>query len=189
MDNVISSINKETLGHKIGIPLDSARASYSLDSVLVNSHEEFNDLVNSFVIHLMRRLRGLKINEPADSSASESFALLERTFAHDGGVKGAMLEAQTGVRGGMRYVLDALTEQFKKEEREKEVNRVLLEALDPLDWKSQVAFIKALMERLTGHLPEDIKNQPPERYANHVHLLAKAYAESIDQLSHTFKML
>ena len=189
LDNVISTINKEALAQKIGIPLDSARASYSLDSVLVDSHEEFNDLVDSFVLHLMRRLRGLEMNMPAGSSNAESFALLERAFARDGGVKGAMLEAQTGVKGGMRYVLDALTEQFKKEEREKEINRVLLEALDPLDWESQVAFIKALMERLRGHLPEDIKNQPPERYANHLHLLARAYAESIDQLSHTFKML
>ena len=189
LQNMITMINAGALAQKIGIPLDSARASYHLDSVLIDSHESFNDTVTSFVIHLLSRIRGIEADQPAEAYSGESFALLERTFARDGGVKGAMLEARTGVRGGMRYILDALTEQFKKEEREKEVNRVLLEALDPLDWDSQVAVIKALMERLWVHLPEDITSQPPERYANYVQLLSKAYVESMDHLNHTFQML
>jgi len=52
-----------------------------------------------------------------------------------------------------------------------------------------VSLVKALLERLWSHLPEDIRNQPPERYANHVQPLAKAYVESMDQLTHTFRSL
>lgn len=189
LSDVISLINAGALAERINIPVDSARAAYSLDSVLVAGHEAFNDTVTSFVVHLLRRVRGADANEPTEAFGAEAFALLERTFTRDGGLKGALLEAQTGSKGGMRFVLDAMTEQFKKEEREKEVNRVLTEALDPLDWDSQVAIMKALLERLWIHLPEDIRGQPPERYASQVQLLAKAYVESMDQLNLTFRSL
>ena len=66
---------------------------------------------------------------------------------------------------------------------------MLIEAFDPLDWDSQVALMEALMKRLGTQLPEDIREQPPERYANHVQKLAKAYVESMDQLNFTFKSL
>lgn len=187
--DVISLINENSLAERISLPVDSARASYSLDTVLAQSHEAFNDTVTSFVVHLFRRVRGVDVSEPVQAFGAEAFALLERTFAHGGGIKAALLEAQTGAKGGMRYVLDAMTEQFKKEEREKEVQRVLLEALDPLDWDSQVTLIKALLERLWTHLPDDIRDHPPERYANHVGLLARAYVESMDQLNHAFRSL
>ena len=131
--DVISLINENALAQKIGIPVDSARAAYSLETVLTNGHEVFNDIVTAFVLHLFRRVRGVDAAEPAESMGAEAFALLERTFAKGGGVKAAMLEAQNGTKGGIRYVLDAMTEQFKKEEREKEVHRVLMEALDPLE--------------------------------------------------------
>lgn len=187
--DVISLINENSLAERISLPVDSARASYLLDTVLVQSHEAFNDTITSFVVHVFRRVRGVDVNEPVQAFGAEAFALLERTFAHGGGVKTALLEAQTGTKGGMRYVLDAMTEQFKKEEREKEVQRVVLEALDPLDWDSQVSLIKALLERLWTHLPDDIRDQPPERYANHVEPLARAYVESMDQLNHAFRSL
>lgn len=187
--DVISLINENSLAERISLPVDSARASYSLDSVLAQSHEAFNDTITAFVVHLFRRVRGVDVNEPIQAFSAEAFALLERTFAQHGGVKTALAEAQTGTKGGMRYVLDAMTEQFKKEERGKEVQRVLMEALDPLNWDSQVALIKALLERLWIHLPDDIRDHPPEKYANHVGPLAKAYVESMDQLTHAFRSL
>ena len=190
--DVISLINENSLAEK-GSACRSTRPGppTPLDTVLAQSHEAFNDTIKSRSWFICSGGCAVWMPmKPVQAFGAEAFALLERTFMHDGGgVKAALLEARTGIKGGMRYILDALTEQFKKEEREKEVNRVLLEALDPLDWESQVAFIKALMGRLSGHLPEDIMNQPPERYANHVHLLSKTYVESMDQLNHTFQML
>ena len=67
-----------------------------------------------------------------------------------------------------------MTEQFKTDEREKEINRILEEALDPLDWSSQVAFMSALIERLKDHLPTDITDRPAEQYASYIQELTRA---------------
>jgi hypothetical protein len=189
LEVVLSMISSESLGERIKLPIDNARAVFQLDSVLVDNHEVFNETITAFYIHLIRKVRGIIGPAEHPTSCAEAHDLLSRTYARDGGYRGALAEASGGLKGGMRFILDAMTEQFKKEEREKEVNRVLTEALDPLDWNSQVALMEALLERLGPHLPEDIRAQPPERYANQVQLLAKAYAESMDQLNLTFRSL
>ena len=182
-------ISSESLVERIKLPHRQRTAVFQLDSVLVDNHEVFNETITAFYIHLIRKVRGIIGPAEHTTSCAEAHDLLSRTYARDGGYRGALAEASGGFRGGMRFILDAMTEQFKKEEREKEVNRVLTEALDPLDWNSQVALMKALLERLGPHLPEDIRAQPPERYANQVQLLSKAYVESMDQLNLTFRSL
>jgi len=186
---VLSLINSESLTARINLPIDSARAAFQLDSVIAESHEVFNETVTSFFCHLIRRVRGM--GEPAylDASGGEAFALLERTYTRKGGLKGALAEARGGFQGGLRSVLDAMTEQFKKEAQESEVNRVLKEALDPLDWEAQVSFVTALVNRLRTHLPSEITDNPAERYANHVETLARAYVESMDRLNSVFRLL
>ena len=186
---VLSLINSESLTARINLPIDSARAAFPLDSVIAESHEVFNETVTSFFCHLIRRVRGM--GEPAylEASGGEAFALLERTYTRKGGLKGALAEARAGFQGGLRSVLDAMTEQFKKEAQESEVNRVLKEALDPLDWEAQVSFVTALVNRLKTHLPSEITDKPAERYANHVETLARAYVESMDRLNSVFRLL
>jgi len=187
LHTVVALISEDSLVERINRPIDSARASYSLESVLIQDFETFNDQVISFYIHLIRRVRGAGHLQRTEVLDAEAFDLLERAFSSNGGAKGALLEARMGTRGGMRFVLDAMTERYKKEEREKEVFRVLIEAMDPLDWKSKASFIEALMSSLRAHLPDDVKDQSPERYAGNVPLLAKAYVESMDKLNSVFR--
>ena len=189
LESVLSLIRPSNLADRISSPIDNARATYLLDSVIVDGNDAFNEIIYSFYLHLMRHARGVEESVPTENVGGDALALLERSFARDGGVKGALTESRLGLKGGMRFVLDVMTEQFKKEEWEKEVNRVLLEAVDPADWNGQVAFIKALMSRLHGHLPEDILAYPPEKYGNHVQVLARAYVESLDKLHLTFRSL
>jgi hypothetical protein len=101
-------------------------------------------------------------------------------FQTDGGQAAALAEARDGTRGGLRYVLDALTERFKAEQQVNHVRWVLKEALDPTDWPAKVAFTAALLQRLAPHLPADIRAMPPERLAKRYDLIAQAYVRSID---------
>ena len=146
LQSILSEISAETLTNLIGLPIDTARAVYIMDSVTVNSYEEFNETIASFYLHLIRHIR--KLAEPVDLEAAgaEAFALLERTFSKKGGLQAALAEAKNAINGGLRLVLDMVTEQFKREEQEKHINRVLKSALDPLDWKGKVGLMGALHE-------------------------------------------
>ena len=91
---ILSEISVETLTNQIGLPIDTARAAYIMDSVTVNSHKEFNETIASFYLHLIRHTR--KLGEPVDLEAAgaEAFALLERTFSKKGGLQAALAEAK-----------------------------------------------------------------------------------------------
>ena len=112
----------------------------------------------------------------------EALALLERACSDMGGLPGARAEAKFAVEGGMRTLLDRITEQYKSELRFKRVNRVLKEALDPLDWDGQVGFVRALLDRLRPHLPATLRNTDPARLVRRREELVRAYVQGMDRV-------
>jgi len=182
LESILSEINTDALSQTIGQPIDSARAAYIMDSVVAESNTAFNDTITAFYIHLLRHTRN--VLEPIDLNAAgaEAFALLERTFQKKGGVRTALAEAISATNGGLRRILDDITAQFKHEQLEMHVNRVLKLVLDPLDWQGKVELIRAILKRLEHQLPQDILSQPPEQYAAHYDVIVRAYINSMDQI-------
>lgn len=185
---VVSEIEAYNLAKRIGIPIDSARAAFAVDSVTVKSYEEFKDKMPAFYIQLMRNTKRLPENIETNIVESEAFALLERGFSNKGGIPAAMDEARNGINGGLRLIFDIMTDQLKKEEQEKYVNFVLKNALDPLDWESKVAFIEKLLKKLENILPEATRAEP-ERFAGHYEKIVTAYVNSINHLNTLFRSL
>ncbi len=189
VEAVLTEIDADELARKIGLPIDTARARYVMGELLVDSNDEFHDAVSAFYLALLRHT-GVVPSSSADHAVpGESLALLERAFVNKGGVGAARAEARDGINGGMRFVLDVMTEQYKLEQQSKRVASVLQEALDPLNWNERVAFMRAFLERLGPQLPADLRGEPPERFARHYDLIVKTYVQSLDrvkQLLRTF---
>jgi hypothetical protein len=186
---VLLEINKDTLAKRIGLPIDSARATYIIDSVIIESYEEFFNLISSFYIHILRHTRKAVNPIDTDMAGAEGFALLERAFSNKGGFQAAVAEARNATNGGLRFVLDLMTEQFKKEQHQKHIIHVFKLALDPLDWQGKVNLMKSLLDRLKSHLPIEITSQPAERYAGHYEDIVEAYVQSMDQVKSIFRSI
>jgi len=93
------------------------------------------------------------------------------------------------VSGGLRFILDKMTEQFKMEQQEKHVNHVLKSVMNPLDWENKVSLMEALLKLLQCHFPSDIVSQPPDRFAGQYEGIVKAYVRSVDQMKSLFRSL
>jgi len=189
LNTILSEIDKENLAKNIGLPIDTARATYLLDSVTIENHEEFNDIISAFYLHLLRHTQTIKPTKDLQKAGPDALALLERAFSTKGGIVTALVEAKDGTYGGMRFVLDVMTEHFKMEEQEKHINRILKEALDPLDWNTKVEFMKEFLKRLAPYLPSEIKTAPPERFARHYEAIIRNYIKSIDNVKDLLKSL
>jgi len=169
--------------------IDLARATYLLDSVTVESNNGLVDTITSFYIHMIRHTR--KLSEQIDlvTAGAEALALLERAFSGSGGFNTALSESKTAVNGGLRVILDKMTEQFKMEQQEKHINHVLKSVMDPLDWESKVSLMRALLKRLQNYLPSDIVSEPPDRFAGKWEAVVKGYVKSADQMKFFFRSL
>jgi len=176
-------ISEDTLARKFGVPIDSARASYVLGTSTVESYDQFLETLLGFYVHLQRYLAPDTIGL-VDTNAvrAETVALLERTFHGKGGWETAFAQSKDGTQGGMRSVLDAMTQRFKTEKQTAYVQRVFKEAVNPLEWNQRVEFVRSAMKCLAPFLPPEIAGNPPERFARDYEMIARIYVESMDRV-------
>lgn len=179
---VAAEISREHLAECIGLPIDGARASYTLESPIARSDAESRETVTSFCIHLAQYAGRVPGRVIFDNFGHDAQALLERTFAQYGGAAAACAEARTGVRGGLRFVLDRMTDQYKHECQEKHVAYVLSNAVDELDWSAKVRFVKEFFQRFPDSLPAECPPDSIERFAKNFQLIVQTHINGIDQL-------
>jgi len=187
--HVLTDISQESVVREIALPIDTARATFVMDSVLIKDFDEFVDTTVAFYAHLLRHTQRLSGAEDTKGLKDDVKMLFERTFGGEGGYDIARAEAKSGERGGMRFVLDTVTEQFKREKREAYVAYVVHQAVGGLDWDGKVTFIGELLRRLAPALPPDISPTTPERYARHVDVVVRAYASSMDRVTAVLKTM
>jgi len=190
IDTILDELGEATIAQKIGIPLDEARMTFVPVPVQVESWDEFIEITTALYC---RFLRYTDIpGEPFESRDAEgrTVVLLENAFAREGGIDEAYAEAtQPSRKGGMRYVLDAMTERYKAEETEKHILLTMKTGIDSRDYKAKVEFVTAFLGRFAPFLPEGIRDKEPGYFANAWELLARAYARSLDAVKSLLRRL
>jgi len=163
-DNIVSLISEQALAQKFRA-IDSARACFILESLRIKSYEELINILQAYYIHLQRYVGSSPEVPDMGEARSETIKLLGRTFYNKGGDKAAFVQARDGTQGGIRSILDMLTEQYKADKQDAYINRVYKDAIADMDWEKRIKCIQAIMKKIGPSLPEELKNQPPERFA------------------------
>ena len=189
LERLFSKISSQAVAEQVTLPLDEARARYQLDGVIANNVEQFHDTLIGFYVHMLRHTHEAIGRLDRDALLGEVLEILECAFVSDGGYRAARAEALDGTHGGLRLVLDRLTDQMKREKTERYLRLAFTEAIDPLDWDAKVRLICALLERLRPYLPPELPEQPPERYAVEYERIVRAYAESLERVTRLLKTL
>jgi hypothetical protein len=189
IERVLEEISEENLTEKVALPVDEARLSYVSEKATVHDGFEFNDAITAFYVHMFRHIESPSGNMNRDALAAEAIDLVQRAFDQKGGYKAALAEGTHGANGGMRAVLDSMTERLKQEERAKCISRGFKEAIDPLDWDAKVRLMEVFIKRIEPELPPDLKDIPPKKLASHWETVLQCYAESRDRISDFLKRL
>ncbi|MCL4217605.1 MAG: hypothetical protein KJ052_11470 [Candidatus Hydrogenedentes bacterium] len=179
---LLQEIDLNALAKKIGAPFDEARASFVLDRVTVETREEFVDVLTAFSHHVFNHVGTLSSDRDSDGLASDTFDALEKALARQGGMKSAFAEACSASHGGLRFVLDLLTDQFKNDAVSKHVTLTMNKTLQLLGYDERVAMVRALLDLLGPGLPDEFVSAPPEQFVQQVEPLIRAYVQSIDMI-------
>jgi len=178
LNYILKQINPDLIRSTITQVYDEARASFILNKVTVETHEEFLDYLTAFYAHIYRYTN--KIDQPIDKNAldSESLNIFNKTFNDKTKYNEALAESKNGTKGGMRYIFDIITEYLKQVAAEKHIIKIFRETIDPLEYQNRVTIIKEILYREKGNLPKELSSQPPEKYAVDYEDIIKAYAQS-----------
>lgn len=182
LDAILNEISSQALARKFDRPIDEARAVYRIDSITVESYDSFLDAISAFYLHLERHAGLAGPAATPEAVAADAQDCLERALVRSGGLQGAWSEAHEPLKGGLGFIFNVMTQQFKNDARGKHVRWVFRNAMDPLDWDGRVALLAALLRRVGPQLPADIRSQPAARFAKHVELVIDAYVRSLHPL-------
>lgn len=147
-DDIILQFKEETIAERIRLPLSEARLTYAMTSITVSSEEDFLKEVPAYYRHVLRHTGRISASADDKSTRLEALALLEKAFAASGGLKAACSEGLNGTHGGMRFVLDAMTEQMDEDMVKENVATVLDQHIRPLDSTSRHKLIHRVVEKL-----------------------------------------
>jgi len=189
-DALTAEIREAALVRQFDLPIDSARASFPLASSTVRSYDEFREIVEAFFVHIeCYQNPEVAVLSDLQQARKDALRLLARAFGNDGGIRGAHARARTGVDGGIRSVLDAMTERYKAEQRAQHIEVFLETAVKGMDPADQVRFARGAMERLGPMLPAELREEPPERFAHHIDQIARVYAQSVGSVEHLLRTM
>ncbi len=189
-DTITAEIRELALVRKFDAPIDSARASFVLAASTVRSYDEFLGIIESFFTHLLSYAHPETAAEAdLDRAKDGATSLLARAFCNHGSLPGAFARAQTGIDGGMRSVLDAMTDRYRVERRAEYIETFLSKAFTGMDPAEQVRFARGALERLWPMLSEELRREPPERFVNRIDEVVRVYASSMAGIERMLKTM
>jgi hypothetical protein len=186
---VMAEISATQLAQIIGMPIDEARSSFVLDSVIVQDAAQLEDVIQAFYVHLRSGKQETESSITGMTYLVEANLLLEEAFRNDGGYEAVLAEAQTGIQGGLRMILDRLTEHYKHRQKESYVNYVLKMALDAFDWQGKIDFMKSFFVQCPDAIPEELRAEDPTRYAKYWKLIIQNYIQSMERIQSLIRTL
>jgi hypothetical protein len=189
LDAILNQLSEENVVKAAGRDIDNACVTFSTDSSVVPSAEAFTEVVTSFYIHLLSETGVLLTRINSSAAERDALRLVGEAFHKQGGLKGARLEAEIGVNGGLRAVLDAMADYYRAQAMENHIMFVLETALDDRDRPAKVALIRAFQRRFGRLLPPDIAQIEPEDLVAQWKVIARAYARSLDSLKNLIRRL
>ncbi|RKY10699.1 MAG: hypothetical protein DRP56_00335 [Planctomycetota bacterium] len=189
-DSVVSSISAKHLDESFGTDIDNARASFILPSTVVESYADFTDFTEAFYNHLC----GFTKTKPTVTGSGKHqsaavYSLIDRAFANKGGYAEARCRAIDGGGGGLRVVLDEITEQFKRDIYADQINASFKRAIDIRDDDEKKAFIAGALKRLDRFLPDGWADRDPASLLGQTEVLAKIYVKAVDAVRQNMSRL
>lgn len=181
VEALIGQISDEHLAREISCPIATARATYLLPDLVVESNEAFNETITAFYLHLLRHCN-MEPLQPNVHYEAEALALVERAFSRDGGASAAWAEARDPTRrGGLCFVLDRVTRQFDSEQILKLVDCVFGK-FEALSWAEKVAFMQVFRQHIWSRVPGTGPLAPAEELALEYRSVLETHVQMLNHL-------
>ena len=189
LNHIIEEADPDRLEHDISLPIDLAREQFYLESTTVESYDELIHVLSRFYRHMHTQQHPDQPMPDEGRITTEAIALARNAYAPPHSFEELVRNARKGTNGGLRTILDTLTDHLKVEAKQNQLLKVFNEAIDPLNHEQKTELMKLLMERHKNTMPPDFRAQQPEYYAEHIEQIVQIILEAQKPLFDTFRKL
>ena len=188
-DAILRQFREDHFTGTIDWDIDQARLSFTLNSAVVRSDEEFVEIVTSYYLRLQSNTGVLYTPEASDKAYFDAVALVEEAFHKEGGLRAAQLQARQGTNGGLRTVIARMTETFKMKVHQDHFILMSGTALDGRDKDAKEKLVRAFLRKFGDLLPKDVAEADPKYIAEHWSTIVRACAQYLDRIKNMIRKL
>jgi hypothetical protein len=176
------------IAKNVSIAHDEARIQYALRKNTVANYAEFIEKITDYYNHHVSRciLHGGYLSRT--EAAGRAKQALDQDYRRRGGnLMTAFKDASDGTAGGLRVVLDRLSESLKAESVEMYIREAFDRYVAPSSWEEKVDIMRQFIARFEDLLSSSIRADQPERYAFNFEELIRSYIDSLRKTSSIFR--
>lgn len=189
LNHILEEADPDQLEQDILLPIDLAREQFYLESTTVESYDELIQVLSRFYRHMYNQRHHDQTIPDEGRITTEAIALAQKAYAPPHSFEELVRNARKGTNGGLRTIMDTLTDHLKQEAKKNHLVKVFKEAIDPLDNDHKTELIKLLTERYKNTMPLDVRAEEPEYYTEHLEQIVQIILEAQKPLFDTFRKL
>jgi len=187
---ILSALDERTIAQEVAIPHDEARMQYPLRSNTVRDFDEFTNLIGDYYNYHFTKCVSSGGSLSKVEASGRAKEILEGEYRRRGGnITTAFNDAHEGTNGGMRAILDLLSERLKAESVQRYVRDVFDREVAPNSWEDKVEIIRQFISQCGMQLSSSVRANQPERYAHDFEALIRSYVQALQQTSAMFRRL
>ena len=189
LNHLLEQIETVLFDSTLQIEFDTARERFYCEQNSVKNYDELMKLLERFYTHMLRHTKTVPDKLDENRLMSEGLNLVQNAFPGKESLNAMINDAKRGTNGGLKAILDAITDYLKESTQQKHILTTFKEALDPLDQVIKIELAHLFKEQHSALLPPEIINQPVEDIAENIEPILLTFIEAKMQLTHTFRRL
>ena len=163
---------------------------YPLSSNTVADFDRFTDIISDYYNYQFTRCVSRGGALPRSEAAGRAKEILEQAYRRrNGDIVTAFNDARDGTNGGLRVILDSISEGLKTESVERYIREMFDRHVSPNAWADKVEIIRQFIAHCGANLASSIDASQPERYAQNYRELIRSYVQSLQGTSSIFRRL
>jgi hypothetical protein len=179
--NILDLLDDAVIAEIVDIPNDEARQCYPMERITVDSYQQYHEEITIYYIHHMQAVIGPP-GLPPDMASGHARNLIERAFHRQGGYESAYRFARSGRNGGLGASLDAISQHFKEDQRERYIDHIFHTFIDHYNYEDHVELMRQYVERFGGFMPPEEVRRTPEDLARNYEELIKTHVQVINNI-------
>lgn len=142
--------------------VDRARNNFRCEKAVITDHQEYRELIGRFYAHVQAEVLGMTSLYESNPEFFQGFGmgLLKDAYAGAGWIT-IFNMARTGLEGGLRAVLDVLSERMALEYAGSQIATRVADYLEGLSHEEKVASVEEYLNKFGHLLPTELIEDGP----------------------------
>ena len=158
LTNFLKTIDPEKTLEETEARIDSAFISFQTEPTVIETFDQYKDILTGFVRHVESKV--LKVHPSKTLSTAMywdiCFGLLKREYGPNGGEKAAFEIVRTGLEGGLRSVLKAISKRLAEQYTQREISARVSHFWCPLTTDQKIAVCDEYLKEYGHLLPSEL---------------------------------